>query len=79
MHLGEVKMQTQFKATENRIEETLKIGSCILTASSISDIANTCNVSYSQVLNHINHCRSFENIEEYLQQFIFRYRPDLYI
>lgn len=70
-------MDTKLKATENRVEETLKQGSHVLTASSISDIADTCNISYSQVLNHINHCRFVENIDEHLQQFIFRHRPDL--
>lgn len=49
----------------------------MLTASSINDIASVCNVAYSQVLNHINNCRSDQEILDNLQVFVFRYRPDL--
>jgi len=50
-----------------------------LTTILIADVAEVCNVSYSQVLNHINHCRSQSDIEENLQQLIIRYRPDINI
>jgi len=49
----------------------------VLTASSINDIASVCNVTYSQVLSHINNCRSNQEILDRLQIFVFRYRPDL--
>ncbi len=49
----------------------------VLTASSINDIASVCNVTYSQVLNHINSCRTDQEILDNLQVFVFRHRPDL--
>ena len=49
----------------------------MLTASSINDIAFVCNVAYSQVLNHINSCRTDQEILDNLQVFVFRHRPDL--
>jgi len=64
---------------EDRNCEDLDQDSChVLTASLMSDIAAICNISYSQVLNHVNNCRSHSDLEEHVQLFIIRYRPDLY-
>ena len=48
-----------------------------LTAASITNVAEVCNVSYSQVLNYVNHCRAQDELLESLQLFVFRFRPDL--
>ena len=62
------------------LREGLDQDNChVLTASLISDIAAICNVRYSQVLNHINNCRVRSEVNEQLQLFIHRHRPDLRI